>query len=159
MPTQSTKNGSSVSTNASALRGRRSRTAKPSHTHHSSTGSAMTSVKREPSASAVHSATSQPRRWPASSHSASSRNATADVCAMNHTSPSIEHHSRSVPAKKKATSQIVARLVTPMRSSSAHAAPTASPHSRHASSVWFAAVPAIITSGKISTAGTGSLTM
>ena len=58
---------------------------------------------------------------------------------MNHTSPSIEHHSKSVPAKKNTTSQIVARFVTPIRSSNAHAAPTASPHSKHASSVWFAA--------------------
>ena len=95
----------------------------------------MTSVKREPNASAVQSATSQPRRAPANSHSASSRNATADVCATNHTSPNIEHHNRSVPARRKTTSQIVARVVTPSRSSSAHAAPTATPHNRHASNV------------------------
>jgi len=72
---------------------------------------------------------------PASSHSASSVNATDDVCAMNHTSPSIEHHKRSVPAKKNTTSQTVLGVVTPMRASSAQAAPIATPHSRQASSV------------------------
>ena len=59
--------------------------------------------------------------------SASSVKQTADTCARNHTSPSIAHQSRSVPARRNAQIQAISRAATPYRSPSSHAAPTATP--------------------------------
>ncbi len=59
-------------------------------------------MKRDSTAQTAKSATSQPRRFPASSTSASIVKQTAETCAINQTSPSIAHHKRSVPASKKA---------------------------------------------------------
>ena len=116
-------------------RQRRSGTVNPHAIQYATTGSAMTTVKREPTASANQNATSHARRGPASSARASSVNATAADCATNHTSPSIEHHSRSVPANANAVSQSDVSLGAPRRRKSDHAAPVATPASTHANSV------------------------
>src|SRR5215469_2393207 len=66
------------------------------------TGIVSSSEKRDSNAHAPHNATSHGRRSPAISASASKVNVTALTWAMNHTSPNVAHHNKSVPAKRNA---------------------------------------------------------